>query len=539
MKAMFADTRLFQRWLLVAATGAVAAFIAFWVYRTYAGNTVPFHTYALQTGSKDWTPIGGDWIITNGVVVNNSPERGAKLLTGSDYWQNLTFTTEMKFTGTNADMGVIIRVNVPRQGADSYNGYYIGLRTLDGTIVVGRSDFGWREAPPVHVPGGVVSNVWYRLRVIAYGCNIAASVQNSATLQTAWIAFRESGCVSSGRIGLRSLNAGGMWRNISIAPATWNDYLQLSQHATAVEYPEVVPGPPWWTPLHAGILFGSLLAFLLLLQLVYFRIQQWKAYTITRERERLAHDIHDTMAQSFAGIGYQIQGIYHHMRCGGPVDSAEIADQLHVAYQLVHRCHEEASRTIAMLGSSLPLTRQNILDALKETATKIAGERIKVVAQSHGTSAPLNLRLADALLHIGREAIVNAVDHSGLSTLEIVLSYNKTSVELAIKDNGCGFEFSQKTIGFGILGMQKRARDVGATLQILSRPGMGTRVKVSAGIHPENLIARIVAGIRRALSPSGIAFHLLRKPLSRLSFRDAYQPSPDGSRYCFGAIIRT
>src|SRR5579883_1646894 len=421
----------------VATCVLATASLAFWLYWYHRSGQVPSLHYDLKTG-HEWVPLGGKWTIADGEVSNNSLERGAKLLTGSEGWQNYVFMTDLKFTGTNADMGVVLRVNEAREGTDAYNGYYVGLRTLDGSLVAGRSNFGWREASPVHVPGGVQPNVWYRLRAVAYGCDIAASALNLSTGEMAWLAFRETGCVATGRVGLRSLNSGAVWRNISLAPARWEDYVALRQHAAFVEHPEVLPTAPWWTPWHASVLFGSILLIVLAGQLTYFRMQQWKAYTIMRERERLAHDIHDTMAQSFAGIGYQIQGIYHHMRCGGPVDSAEIADQLHVAYQLVHRCHEEASRTIAMLGSSLPLTRQNILDALKETATKIAGGRITVVAQSHGTSARLNLRLADALLHIGREAIVNAVDHSGLSRLKIVLSYNKTGVELAIEDNGCG-----------------------------------------------------------------------------------------------------
>ncbi len=159
-----------------------------------------------------------------------------------------------------------------------------------------------------------------------------------------------------------------MWRNIRVTGAGWNGYLELARHATSVEQPVVLEGPPWWTPWHAAMLFAGVLGLALLTQLVYFRVQQWKAFAITQERERLAHEIHDTMAQSFAGVGYQIQGIRRSVMRGGHQDSRHISDQLSVAYQLVRKCHEEAGRTIAMFSASSPPIQQNLLGALAKTA---------------------------------------------------------------------------------------------------------------------------------------------------------------------------
>lgn len=114
----------------------------------------------------------------------------------------------------------------------------------------------------------------------------------------------------------------------------------------------------------------------------------------------------------------------------------------------------------------------------------------------HGSSTPLNLRTADALLHIGEEAIANAVIHSDPTLLTIILSYKDSTVELAIEDNGKGFDYSPKTTGFGILGMQKRARDVAGTLEILSTRESGTKVCVKATLQQKNLRKRILAKIK-------------------------------------------
>jgi len=69
-----------------------------------------------------------------------------------------------------------------------------------------------------------------------------------------------------------------------------------------------------------------------------------------------------------------------------------------------------------------------------------------------------------------------------------------------VEDNGKGFEYSSQTAGFGILGMQKRARDVAAILQILSTPGKGTQVRVEAMRQQERLRRRILAKLKERSS---------------------------------------
>lgn len=490
------------RRLLAAGTAFACLAFAVWLwFHAYpVERVVPARSYQLQPGELgEWTAFGGSWEITQDVIHNYGEDfdmRGAKLVTGSPTWGNYTLTSDIRFDRDGGDMGIIFRSNDEAEGLDSYNGYYVGLRMEGGDLIIGRSNYGWIEARPVTMPGGVHPSVWYRLRVTAYACNIAASAENLDTHQTAWIAFQERFCLKTGRIGLRSVNAGGRWRNISIAPAGWNDYLHLRQHAASVEQPVVLPGPPWWTPWHAGTLFGGILAFALLAQLIYFRMERWKTFAITQERQRLAHEIHDTMAQSFAGIGYQLQGIRSGLLRGGRQDSDYLAEQLGIAYQLVRRCHTEASETIAMLGSPSVDTEQNLLKKLAATADKLAGSQIKTVTKLQGSVAPLNLRTADALLHIGEEAIANAVIHANPTLLMITLNYEDSTVELVVRDDGAGFEYSPSTAGFGILGMQKRARDVVGTFEIRSTVEHGTQVCVKARLQQTSLWERILSKVK-------------------------------------------
>jgi signal transduction histidine kinase len=247
------------------------------------------------------------------------------------------------------------------------------------------------------------------------------------------------------------------------------------------------------------MLFAGALTAALLIQLSYFRFTSWKTNTINRERERLAHEIHDTMAQGFAGIGYQIQGIRTTIVRGESFDPLSIADQLNVAYQLVRTCHEEASRTIALLGLSSPQIQHDLLGVLVDIAWKAARNNVDTIAELHGDAIPLNLRLADALLHIGREAIANALNHGDPTVLRIQLKFEQDSVELVIEDNGRGFQYSKEAEGFGILGMQKRARGIGSTMNICSTPGQGTRVRVKANLQDSRLLNRLGPGVKRWL----------------------------------------
>ncbi len=497
-----------KRLLAIAVAGVLLTFGAWSSYpRRHARSAGPTHTYQLQaSNANEWHAVGGEWKVANNVIRNYSDERGAKLLAGSPRWRNYTLNADMRFDGTEADMGVVVRSNTELEGTDTYNGYYVGMRTLDGTVVIGRSNFSWIEARPQLMPGGVHPGVWYRLRVTAYGCSIAASVQNLDTLQTAWMAFEERSCVESGRIGMRSLNGDATWRNISVAPAGRSDYEALQQHAPFIGRPQAPPGPPWWTPWHVSMLFTAVLAVAMLGQLIYFRIQEWNARTITLERERLAHQIHDTMAQSFAGIGYQIQGIRSNLVRSEHLDSRRVADQLATAYQLIRSCHEEASRTISMLTASSPMRQQNLLGALEETARKLAGDNIRSIAELRGNPPPLSLRLTDAFLHIGQEAIANAVSHANPAVLTLSLVYDGTFAELIIADDGHGFDYNSRSAGFGILGMQKRTRDVSGVFEILSTPEYGTQVRVKAKVQQDRFRERIVASAMKLFQGSPANF---------------------------------
>ncbi len=243
---------------------------------------------------------------------------------------------------------------------------------------------------------------------------------------------------------------------------------------------EVLEGPPWWSTAHvleltAGILFLSSVGIA-----GFFLVERWRMQAVLDERQRLAHEMHDTLAQSFAGLGFQLQAISDDVK-----DGIDITPQLEMAQGMVRNSHEEARRSLSALRSD-HLESVGLLSALEECArrmiTKSSSVEIKTVSDGNVQNIPL--RVSDTLLRIGYEAIANAVRHARCSHLTISVAYGRSTVEMIVQDDGTGFVVSSDSAGFGIRGMHKRADNISARFTIESAPGQGTAVRVLAPLPP-------------------------------------------------------
>ena len=243
---------------------------------------------------------------------------------------------------------------------------------------------------------------------------------------------------------------------------------------------EVLEGPPWWSPTHIveltlGILFLSIAG-----MAGFFYVERWRMQAVLDERQRLAHEMHDTLAQSFAGLGFQLQAIRDDVK-----DGIDITPQLNLAQDMVRDSHEEARRSISALRPE-HLESVGLLGALEACARRMISQSssIGIHAASEGNVQNIPLRVSDTLLRIGYEAIANAIRHARCSRLVISLVYRKSAVEMIIRDDGAGFVVSSDSAGFGIRGMHKRADDISAQFRIESAPGKGTAVDVVAPLPP-------------------------------------------------------
>lgn len=259
----------------------------------------------------------------------------------------------------------------------------------------------------------------------------------------------------------------------------------------------VLQPPSWWTTLHVVYIASSLLGILVILLaiIVYGRIESWRLQAVIEERERIANDIHDTLAQSFAGIGFQLQAI----RKAIPADNSSLQQQVDLARALVRHSHKEARRSIEPLSGELP-EENDLLSSLETSARKmLEGGSVEVTAVSTGTPRPLPPEIAASLIRIGQEAIANAVRHGDPSHLNISLAYGAASVRLDVRDDGCGFVKSGDLLGFGLRGMRKRAAAISANLEIVSQPGEGTLVEVTAPLPPDLTLYAFVKQMWRQL----------------------------------------
>ena len=246
---------------------------------------------------------------------------------------------------------------------------------------------------------------------------------------------------------------------------------------------EVVEGPPWWSAGHIVALIIAVLLLALAGLSCYMLIERWRMQAVLEERGRLAHEMHDTLAQSFAGLGFQLEAIREEADEG-----SNIVPQLDVARDMVRNSHEEARRSIAMLRPE-NLESIGLLRAIENCTHRMVNgnSSIAVRVSSEGSERSIPLRISDTLLRIGQEAVANAVRHAHPAHLNISLCYLKSAVELLVEDDGSGFSLTSELAGFGISGMHKRADGIGAAFAIRSSPGKGTWVCVHAPTPPSFL----------------------------------------------------
>jgi signal transduction histidine kinase len=194
--------------------------------------------------------------------------------------------------------------------------------------------------------------------------------------------------------------------------------------------------------------------------------------TILEERNRLARDIHDNLAQGFAAILMQLQAA---QREAHPLPPA-IAIKLETAVELARTHMIEARRSVGAL-------RPNVGDG-EDIATAL--RRVADLAQ-RTSNTPIDLRLEELprlgdsvereIIRIAQEALTNAVRHSRARRITITASTVRSiGFRLSVADDGRGITGERRRSGFGMTSMHERAERIGASLTIVTAPRSGTEV---------------------------------------------------------------
>jgi len=691
-----------DRWfgtLLCLALIVATAAIAYWL----RSRSDPHYRDSFASGgTSEWHAYGGSWDSYEGAIRNNSDERGAKLITGSPEWRDYTVEADLLLLGHNGDAGVIVRSSDEEEGVDAYNGYYVGLRDRNNTVVIGRADHGWMEYQAVSVKKAIEPFHWYHLKVIAVGCEIAALASDPESQQETVVAMRESSCATAGRIGLRSYSSGGLWKNVRVDPAPlaslsalgartqvadspermqtetgFNSllpysgkavgptdsssnnpamdihttplsslrfvsdihsspvtvrgsvvltapvlYIEDSSGGVAVESPHassvkigdelqvtgivdarpvgvvlrnttlrllwsrgpapplsvtalqavtgtfdgmlieiegrlqaknrvqgqsmvldmqsghqfyrailqgarqdlmfdrlrpnsllrlrgvcvadptftqnltsfalllrssedvgIVAGPPWWDMRRLVEGVFVLMILVIAAVFVYFRAEHWRMSAVVEERSRMAREIHDTLAQSFAGIALQLESALHGLR------SEDKSAPVTMALQMARQSRREAHRSIAALRTLH--TDQSLENMLRKVLRQQVSEtHVELSVASQGTPEMLTGEAEGQVLRIAQEGVANAIQHAAPTRIAVRLLFDNEKLVMEIEDDGHGFEVSAAPASeeghFGLTGMRERAASLRADLAILSG-SHGTRLSLTVPIPPSRM----------------------------------------------------
>ncbi|PSB25404.1 AAA family ATPase [Stenomitos frigidus] len=202
--------------------------------------------------------------------------------------------------------------------------------------------------------------------------------------------------------------------------------------------------------------------------------------SILEERNRMAREIHDTLAQSFTGILLQV-GAATQVLADDLNVTQEHVEMLEMIDELARAGLAEARRSVAALRPQL-LEEGNLQSALQRLVIQMrATTDTTVIYESKGTIYSLPTEVENHLLRMGQEALTNAIKYADAGEIRVELVYEAAQCLLRIKDNGRGFSVGSipSGSGFGLLGMSERAEQIGAQLTIQSQLGQGTEIVVT------------------------------------------------------------
>lgn len=231
-----------------------------------------------------------------------------------------------------------------------------------------------------------------------------------------------------------------------------------------------------------------------------------RSAAVVDERNRIARDIHDTLAQSLTAVLFQAEAARGALDREVPELPSALRHLSRVS-ALTGDGLEEARRAVmALRPSRLEVTNNDVGLSLGAALSRLCNERtvqgpMCVVFLQEGTPQPFSPPVEEGLLRVAQESLFNVAKHAEASTAWLELAFAPGEVVIRVQDNGLGFDptvlraFEARTdamctdtvctdtvctdgSGFGLLGLRERAESLGGTLSLSSRAGQGTEVRV-------------------------------------------------------------
>jgi signal transduction histidine kinase len=210
--------------------------------------------------------------------------------------------------------------------------------------------------------------------------------------------------------------------------------------------------------------------------------QESQGLAVLEERNRLAREIHDTLAQGFTGIVLQLEAAEQSLN----EDPVLAQQHLNRARALAKESLNEARRSVWALRPQ-KLEQLSLLAALRQEIERFSQDNaVKAGFHIVGSTPALPPEIENALLRVCQESLTNVGKHARATQVEIELAFEAAAVRLVIQDNGVGFDpdFNSEN-HFGLVIMRERARLVGGSIDI--RSTHGTRVELTIPLHREKI----------------------------------------------------
>lgn len=198
--------------------------------------------------------------------------------------------------------------------------------------------------------------------------------------------------------------------------------------------------------------------------------------TLSRERNRLARELHDTLAHTLSGLTVQLETVKAYWDVDPIVAKTMQANALEAARAGL----QETRRALKALRAS-PLDDLGLSLGLRELAASAAAAANLQLAFAVSPELPLFAPdVEQCIYRIAQEALTNVIRHANAQHLVVQLTHAEDKLSLVVQDDGCGFDVQQAARAghFGLAGMRERAQLAGGQLLMSSQPGAGTLVRL-------------------------------------------------------------
>ncbi|HEU0293176.1 MAG TPA: sensor histidine kinase [Anaerolineales bacterium] len=213
-------------------------------------------------------------------------------------------------------------------------------------------------------------------------------------------------------------------------------------------------------------------------------IDRARRLAVETERNRIARDIHDTVAQSLFGIVYSLDACITML----PEKAGDVKHELIELRTLANSAHEEVRRSIFDLWPSALTIELFMADLTNYISSCCRPRTFSVIFNNTGDFNSLSAGLRRTIYRMAQEALANAARHSGAQFARLCLNIYEDQVHISITDEGRGFDplvAMARSINrehFGLQGIRERALAMGGSCEIISKPNAGTRITIELPI---------------------------------------------------------